>query len=104
MNISNIIDLIKDKSGVIKFLLDTIMKSDTTTKNLRKHADGEDPKIKMLMQVVANQNVQIKKMSTILLVYSQSDSFTTDVAKMAIKMGQGDEALQAMMENKFGKQ
>ena len=96
-----IINLIKDKSSVIKFLLDIIIKSDGITKNLREHSNGEDPKMKVLMQIVANQNVQIKKLSTLLLIYSQSNSFTSDIGKLAVKIGKGDEALQAMFDNKL---
>lgn len=105
MDVNGILDLIEDKSGVIKFLIETIMKSNDITENLRKYAGNEEisdkAKIKALLEVTANQNVQISKLASLLLVYTSSDSFTSDVAKMAVKFGKGEEALQRMFKQKL---
>ena len=63
MDVNGILDLIEDKSGVIKFLIETMMKSSDITENLRKYAGNEEisdkAKIKALLEITANQNVQI---------------------------------------------
>lgn len=102
----DIINLIKDKSGVLKFLLDTMIKSDNVNKGLRSYIGNDSisdqKKMDALLEVTANQTVQIKKLASILLIYSQSSSFDSDAAKMAMKFGKGEEALQTMFQSKFG--
>ena len=84
-----------------------MMKSDDVNKGLRSYIGNsgvsEAKKMDALLEVTANQTVQIKKLASLLLIYTQSDSFTADAAKMAVKFGKGDEALQAMFQSKFRK-
>lgn len=105
MDVNGILNLIEDKSGVLKFLIETMTKSEIVTDNLRKYVVSDtisnDAKIKALLEVTANQNVQISKLASLLLVYTSSDSFTSDVAKMAAKFGKGEEALQMMFKQKL---
>ncbi len=79
------------------------MNADKTTIGLRKlkDADNHSLKVEKLLEIVANQNVQIKNMSLILLVYIQSSDFDVDIAQMLNKMGKGEEALKQMFKNKL---
>jgi len=110
MDNKSLINLIRDKSGIIKFLLDTIVKSDEVSSGLRKYMKSdnvsEEKKIKVLLEITANQSIQIKKLASLLLIYTQSNSFTSDVAKMAMKLNNGDgsDILQAVIEDKFKNQ
>ena len=105
MDVNGILNLIKDKSGVLRFLIDTMTKTEAVTENLRKYATNDtvsnDAKIKALLEVTANQNVQISKLASLLLVYTANDSFTTDVAKIAVKFGRGEDALKMMFDQKL---
>lgn len=100
----DILDLLKDKTKLIEFLINSVQNSSKTTKGLRSLAEGENSeefKTKKLLEIVANQNIQIRNMSIILLCYSQSNSFDSDIGQMMVKMGRGEEALQQMFKNKF---
>jgi len=54
------------------------------------------------MKVLSKQAESSRQLALILLVYTHSDSFDVDIAKMLNKIGKGHEALKAKMENKFG--
>jgi len=99
-----IFNLLKNKGDVIKFLLDTFQKSDNMSEGLRKltESENEEFKTKKLLEVVANQSLQIKHLSLLLLCYAQGSNFDVDVAHMLNKMGRGEEALKQMAKNKFG--
>lgn len=96
-------NILQDKRKLLKFLIDTIDKSNKTTIGLRSIIEKEDTdfKVKALLEVVANQSVQIRNLSIILLVYCQSNNFDTDVAILLNKMDNGQEALQQMFKNKL---
>ena len=98
-----IFNLLKNKGDVIKFLLDTFQKSDKMSAGLRKlkESDNEEFKTEKLLEVVANQGIQIKHLTLLLLCYAQGSNFDVDVAHMLNKMGRGEEALRQMMKNKF---
>jgi len=99
----DILDILKDKSAIIKELLKTACDSEKITKGLRSLKDSEniDFKVEKLIEITANQNIQISQLSLVLLCYAQSTSFDTDVAIMLNKMGRGEEALKQMFENKL---
>ncbi|MBE9489019.1 MAG: hypothetical protein IMY67_01875 [Bacteroidetes bacterium] len=101
----DILDLLKDKKGVIDFLLETIDTNAKSSEGLRKIANIEDEKRKtqILLEVVANQSVQIKSISVLLLCYAQGSNFDSDISTMMIKMGRGREAVQQLFKNKFDK-
>lgn len=100
---NDILELLKDKKKVLKFLLDTIDKNEKSALGLRKIAgkSNKDYVLNKTLEVVTNQSLQIKSLSIILLIYSQSNSFDQDIAKMLIKMGKSEEALQQMLKNKM---
>lgn len=60
--------------------------------------------IEVSLQVSEKNSQDLMELAQLLLVYTQSDSFTGDVAKMAGKLGMGNEALQAMLRAKMAGQ
>lgn len=99
----DLMDLLKNKGDVIKFLLETIDSNDKMSAGLRKITESQntDLKTNKLLEVVANQSIQIKHLSLLLLIYSQGSSFDKDVAIMMNKMGRGEEVLKQMLRNKM---
>lgn len=99
----DILNLLKDKKDVIKFLMKTIETNGKMATGLRKIKSSENEKFKTekLLEVVANQSEQIKHLSLLLLCYSQGGNFDVDVATMMNKMGRGNEALKQMFKNKM---
>lgn len=95
-------DMLKDKEEILKFLLHTIESNEKVSAGLRNTTQMTDGyKISKLIEVVANQSIQIRKLSMLLLVYSQSNTFNVDIATMLNKMGRGQEAMQQMFKNKL---
>jgi hypothetical protein len=99
-----IFNLLKNKQDVIKFLLDTIDSNTKASQGIRKlkQNNNEQFKTEKLLEVVANQSIQVKHLTLLLLCYVQGSNFDVDVAQMLNKMGRGEEALKQMMKNKFG--
>lgn len=100
----DLLDLLKNKGDVVKFLLETIDSNEKMAVGLRKlsESDNESFKVAKLLEVVSNQSIQIKHLSLLLLVYAQSSNFDVDIAHLLNKMGRGDEALRQMFKNKMG--
>lgn len=100
-------NLMKDKKSLLKFLIDTMEKSNKYTQGLRGMKDrgfSQDGMIENLVKVTAMQSEQIKHLALIALIYAQDDKFSSAVAMMAMKMGgDGREVLRAMMDAKFGR-
>lgn len=100
----DILNLLKDKSSVLKFLLQTVENSNLMADGLNgfdKNDNSDKFKIDTLVRISRNQSIQIKQLASILIVYTQSSNFDSDMARMAIKMGKGEEALKQMFENKL---
>lgn len=100
----DILNLLKDKSKVVKFLLQTIENSDSMIEGISgfsKNDNSDKFKLDTIIRISKNQSIQIKQLASILIVYTQSSNFDGDMAGMAIKMGKGEEALKQMFENKL---
>jgi len=100
----DILNLLKDKKEVISFLLQTIesnAKMSTGLRSMMQKNVSNDVKTQKLIEVVANQSIQIKHLSLLLLIYTQGSNFDSDTATMMMKMGRGEEALQQMFKNKM---
>jgi len=106
-NKMEIFDLLKNKKDIIAALLKAIDSNEKMANGLRKIkvADesqcSENFKVEKLLEVVANQSIQIMQLSLLNLIYAQSTSFDADVAKLMVKMGRGEEALKQMFKNKL---
>lgn len=99
----DILNLLKDKSGLLKYILNMIASSDKFARNLpelRQRRWSEQGMLDKVLEISAIQSQQIKHLALIALLV-QSDDFNTMVAKMMVKMGRGDEALRAMFDAKL---
>jgi len=100
----DILNLLKDKSALLKYVLDMIASSDKFARNLpklRQRGWSEQGMLDKVLEISAIQSQQIKHLALIALLLVQSDDFNTMVAKLMIKMGRGDEALSAMFDAKL---
>jgi len=100
----DLLEILKDKKSVITSFI-RILSDEKTVPGLRKMKESKETdietQVKILTEVVANQQAEMKKMAAALLVYTQSSSFDTDIAQSLNKMGKGQEALRTMFENKL---
>jgi hypothetical protein len=108
-----LLEVLKDKTRLIKFLLDTIQKSDIEKNGLLKLSESltrDEPNLKIeniakcvatTMSITAKQQHSIQQLAIIALIQCQSNDFDVDVAKMLNKLGKGQEALQQMFKNKL---
>jgi hypothetical protein len=108
-----LMDILKDKTKILKFLLSTL---DETTKErdgltkLSESLTRQDPNLKpenmakclaTTMSVVAKQSHREMNLAIIALITVQSSSFDSDVALLLNKLGKGNEALQQMLKAKL---
>ncbi len=97
----DIVNLLKDKKGLIKYIIDTITVSEKFMQNLpklRERGWSEKGMLDKVIEISAIQSSQIKHLALIALLVTQSRDFDTMIGQMMIKMGRGDEALQAMFD------
>lgn len=100
----DILNLLKDKTALLQYILTMIEKSDKFAKNLpelRQRGWSEQGMLDKVIEVTAIQSAQIKHLALIALLLVQSRDFDTMVGHMLIKMGRGDEALNAMFDAKL---
>ena len=104
MDKPDIVNLLRDKSALIKFLLNAIMASEKNAAGLfsmKQNGWTQEGMLDKVIEVTAIQSKQIKVLSLIALLMCTSRDFDTKVAEMMMKMGRGDEALNAMFEAKM---
>lgn len=102
----DILNLLKDKSGLLKYILDMIESSDKFARNLpelRQRGWSEQGMLDKVLEISAIQSQQIKHLALIAMLLVQSDDFNSMVAKLMIKMGRGNEALSAMINAKLNR-
>ena len=100
----DIADLLKDKRGVLKYILQTIESSTKNSKGLlsmKERGFSDAGMLEKVIEVTAIQSSQIQALSMIALVSLQSSDFDMQVGEMMNKMGRGDEALQIMLDKKL---
>ena len=100
----DIINLLKDKSALLKYILDMIVSSEKFAKNLpqlRERGWSEQGMIDKVIEITAIQSGQIKHLALVALLLVQSRDFDKQVADLLIKMGRGEEALDAMFDAKL---
>lgn len=100
----DIADLLKDKRGVLKYILQTIESSKKNAKGLlsmKERGFSEAGMLEKVIEVTVIQSSQIQTLALIALVSLQSNDFDKQVAEMMNKMGRGEEALSIMLEKKF---
>jgi len=104
----DIVNLLKDKTALIKYLIGMIQSSEKFAVNLpqlREKGWSEQGMLDKVIEITAIQSQQIKHLALVALLLVQSRDFDTMVAKMMVKMGRSEEALNAMFDAKMkGKQ
>jgi len=104
----DIVNLLKDKSALIKYLLGMIQSSEKFAVNLpqlREKGWSEQGMLDKVIEITAIQSQQIKHLALVALLVVQSSEFNGHVADMMIKMGRGKEVLKTMFDAKLkGKQ
>ena len=104
-----LLGILKDKSGSLTLLIKISSESTKSYEGLERlmqTIDGANEGtmekcMTTTMKVLRQQSRHISILSELMLIYMQSDSFDSDVAKMLGKLGKGQEALQQMMKNKM---
>lgn len=100
----DIADLLKDKRGVLKYILQTIESSTKNAKGLlsmKERGFSDASMLEKVIEVTAIQSSQIQALAMIALVSLQSSDFDKQVGEMMNKMGRGEEALQIILDNKL---
>lgn len=100
----DIANLLTDKKALLKYIIDMITSSEKFSQNLPQLRDkgwSEKGMLDKVIEVTAIQSQQIKHLALIALISVQSRDFDTMVAQMMIKMGRGEDALQAMFDAKL---
>lgn len=100
----DIVNLLKDKEALVRYILGMIQSSEKFAVNLpqmRERGWSEQGMLDKVVEITAIQSQQIKHLALIALLIVQSDDFNSMVGQMMIKMGRGEEALGAMFEAKF---
>ena len=100
----DIVNLLKDKTALIKYILGMIQSGEKFAVNLpqlREKGWSENGMLDKVIEITAIQSKQIKHLALVALLVVQSSDFDGHVADMMIKMGRGEEALNAMFDKKF---
>ena len=100
----DIVNLLKDKSALIKYILGMIQSSEKFAVNLpqlREKGWSEKGMLDKVIEISSIQSQQIKHLALVALIVVQSSDFDGHVADMMIKMGRGEEALKAMFDAKL---
>lgn len=100
----DIVNLLKDKKALIKYILDMITSSEKFAQNLpqlRQRGWSEQGMLDKVIEITAIQSQQIKHLALVALIAVQSRDFDGNVGKMMMKMGRGEEALNAMFDAKL---
>ena len=104
----DIVNLLKDKTALIKYILGMIQSSEKFAVNLpqlREKGWSEQGMLDKVIEISAIQSQQIKHLALVALLVVQSSDFDGHVAEMMINMGRGKEAIKAMFDAKLkGKQ
>ena len=104
----DIVNLLKDKTALIKYIIGMIQSSEKFAVNLpqlREKGWSEQGMLDKVIEITAIQSQQIKHLALVALLVVQSNDFNGHVGEMMIKMGRGEEALKAMFDAKLkGKQ
>ena len=100
----DIVNLLKDKTALIKYILGMIQSSEKFAVNLpqlREKGWSEQGMLDKVIEITAIQSQQIKHLALVALLLVQSRDFDTMVGHMMIKMGRDEEALNAMFDAKM---
>ena len=101
---ADILNLLKDKTELVKYLIGMITSSEKFAANLPQMRDRGWSELGMLdkvIEITAIQSQQIKHLALVALLIVQSNDFNSMVGQIMVKMGRGEEALRAMFDAKL---
>jgi len=102
--------MLKDRKQVVEALLSAMEQSEKMISGLSKVSDSviENPSdenlrkmVNTTMKCVSKQAKIIQMLALVSLVYTSSSQFSSDVARILIKFGKGEEALREMFNQKL---
>lgn len=100
-----LIALMKDKKGLLKYIMDAMTSSNRNAAGLRSMKErgfSQEGMLDKVIEVTAIQADQIKHLALIALLLVQSDEFDTMVAMAAAKLGGSEmDILGAMIDAKM---
>lgn len=105
-----LLELLENKEKGIRMILDILSRSQKeyagATKMLEVIDKGTNEEtikkfLKTTIKINQNQSKDITNLASLLLVYIQGSNFDSDVGRMLIKFGKGEDALRAMLKNKM---
>jgi hypothetical protein len=100
----DIVNLLKDKTALVRYIYNTILSSDKFAQKLpqlREKGWSEQGMLDKVIEITAIQSQQIKHLALVALLLVQSRDFDIMVGHMMTKMGRGEEALKAMFDAKM---
>ena len=110
MHSDELLEILKDKSKLMKLLLEVLAETQKSQHMLdeSRYKINEDTSVDALKSHLRNTILALSKtqvnlynIATITLIYAQSSSFDTDVAMYLNKIGLGREAISTMFKNKM---
>lgn len=114
INPDSIVGLVRDKSEALKKILEIIDRTGKQAEGCAKLRESlirkDEPNhtesniinsLQIALATSGKNSEDLLYLAQFILVYCQSNTFTTDAAMMANKLGKGEEALKAMFKAKM---
>lgn len=99
-----ILRLLKDRAGLLQYIAEVMFTADRNTQGLlgmKERGFSTEGMLDNVIKVTAKQSQQLKHLALIAFMAVQSSDFEVQVAQLMNKMGRGEEALKAMIENRL---
>lgn len=108
-NSDAIMDMLKNKDTVLKVMIKDMEVSQKNAASFKKleelFKENKEVSTEAVLKAAATSlrhlNEVNTRLLTILMIYISGGNYDTDVGRMLIKMGRGEEALREMMNVKF---
>jgi hypothetical protein len=104
---------IKDKASIIAAFIDIVEKQKTSEDGLQKFIEAieagktsNEQLSQMLRTVVKVQREQagaLRQLSVLAIIYAADGDMSSDAAKVSMNLGSGNEALQELWKQRFGR-
>ena len=107
---NGMMELLEDKSKMVARILAIMDECNKIHNGLNKvvtefdehsNPNQREKQLKTCLKMQAKLAKNQGQLSMLLLIYASSTSFDSDVGKILVKLGRGEEALRTMLNNKF---